>query len=340
MRREIVVGKWAAIVAALVAASACSPQCGSVARVPVKTTPVADVPSPLPTPTAPLLPSSAPFHGGEVGVAYDPVALAASGGVSPYTWSVGSGTLPGGLTIGPAGAVSGTPTSAGTFTFTIQVADAKDSTGSLPGTIAIAPALTAALISSCAQYCNVELGCVSVCGAFGQQDGGVGPYTYTLAQGPLPAGTSLNGLSLNGTFKGSSGWLQFTVQVGDALGATALVSPRFWMYDHIALSGGTCGPSRLTCKVTLPYSGGIPGTQVIASPAGWTPGQCPGFTANTPCPQPDFAVTYSPGSINLLLTYKPNYQATFGTLTVALTAGDSCGPASKCSATASVNVVG
>lgn len=333
------IGKWTALVAALVAASACSPQCGSTAKTPIKTTPVAAIPSPSPAPTAPLQPSSAPFHGGEVGVAYGAVALSATGGVSPYKWSVGTGALPGGLTVAPDGSVSGTPNSAGTFTFTIQVADSKDSTASLPGTIAIAPALTAGLIASCAQYCNAELGCVSVCGAFGQQSGGVGPYTYTLTQGPLPAGTSLNGLTLNGTFKGSSGWLQFTVQVGDALGGTALVSPRFWMYDHVALGGGTCGPARIRCTVTLPYSGGIPGTQVTASPAGWTPGQC-GVVASFPCPQPAFAVSYSPGSIKLTLTYQPNYPATFGTLTVALATGDSCGPASKCSTTASVNVVG
>jgi putative Ig domain-containing protein len=87
------------------------------------------------------------------------------------------GALPGGLTLGPDGSVSGTPSSAGNFSFTIQVADAGDSTASIPGIIGIAPALTAGLISSCAQYCNVELGCVSVCGAFGQQSGGAGPYT-------------------------------------------------------------------------------------------------------------------------------------------------------------------
>ncbi|HKW06088.1 MAG TPA: Ig domain-containing protein, partial [Candidatus Dormibacteraeota bacterium] len=212
--RKLVIGKWAAIIAALVAASACSPQCSSTAKTPIKTTPIAAVPSPSPTPTAPLQPSSAPFHGGEVGVAYTPVAQSATGGVSPYTWSVSTGALPGGLTIGPDGSVSGTPTSAGTFAFTIQVSDAKGGTASLPGTIAIAPALSAGLISSCAQYCNVELGCVSVCGPFGQQSGGVGPFTYTLTQGPLPAGTSLNGLSLSGTFTGLSGWIQFTVQVG------------------------------------------------------------------------------------------------------------------------------
>ena len=48
-------------------------------------------------------------------------------GASPYTWSVVSGTLPGGVTLGTSTtstvALSGTPTAAGTFNFTIQVTD-------------------------------------------------------------------------------------------------------------------------------------------------------------------------------------------------------------------------
>lgn len=261
MRREVVVGKWAPLVGLLLAASACTGQCGTTAKAPIKTTPVAAVPSALPTPTAPLQASSSPFHGGEVGVAYAAVSLSASGGAAPYSWSVSTGALPGGLSLGPSGSVSGTPSSAGSFTFTVQVADARGSTASIAGTIGIAPALSAGLISSCAQYCNVELGCVSGCGAFGQQSGGAGPYSYTLTQGPLPAGTSLNGLSLNGTFKGSSGWLQFTVQVSDAYGAFASVSPKFWMYDHIALASGSCTGNYVTgCTTNLPVSAGVPGT--------------------------------------------------------------------------------
>src|SRR6516165_8413155 len=49
--------------------------------------------------------------------------LSASGGVPPYTWSVSSGNLPPGLVLSPAGSLSGTPTSAGAFSFTAQVTD-------------------------------------------------------------------------------------------------------------------------------------------------------------------------------------------------------------------------
>ena len=51
--------------------------------------------------------------------------LAASGGTTPYTWSLasGSGPLPNGLTLSNSGIISGTPTATGTFSFTVQVTD-------------------------------------------------------------------------------------------------------------------------------------------------------------------------------------------------------------------------
>lgn len=216
-------------------------------------------PSPSPTPTTPVaLTATAPFHGGEVGIAYAPVALTATGGVQPYKWSIGAGALPDGLTLGSDGTVSGNPTTAGTFGFTVHVADSGDSSATMAASVPIAAALSASLIPSCATQCSVELGCVNACGAFGQVSGGVAPYSYALTSGQLPAGTALTGLSLTGTFTGLSGYLKFSVRVTDGMGATAVVEPTFWMYQHIALASGNCSGNFITgCSVKLPYSGGI-----------------------------------------------------------------------------------
>ena len=55
--------------------------------------------------------------------------LAASGGTTPYTWSIISGALPSGLTLNTnSGTISGTPTATGTFSFTAQVSDAGSHT--------------------------------------------------------------------------------------------------------------------------------------------------------------------------------------------------------------------
>jgi Putative Ig domain/Matrixin len=50
--------------------------------------------------------------------------LLASGGVAPYSWSLGSGSLPEGLSLSPSGIISGTPATTGTSDFTVKVADA------------------------------------------------------------------------------------------------------------------------------------------------------------------------------------------------------------------------
>jgi len=55
---------------------------------------------------------------GEVGVAYNQTLTAT--GYMPITWSLESGTLPGGFTLSTAGLISGMPSAEGTFTFTVK----------------------------------------------------------------------------------------------------------------------------------------------------------------------------------------------------------------------------
>jgi hypothetical protein len=65
--------------------------------------------------------------------------LTASGGTAPYTFDLASGSsLPPGLSLSSAGEISGTPTTSGTYTFTIDVVDSTTSTaldGSQPYTM-------------------------------------------------------------------------------------------------------------------------------------------------------------------------------------------------------------
>jgi probable HAF family extracellular repeat protein len=82
------------------------------------------------TPNTPLT-LACPAGTAQVGVAYSS-AMPASGGVLPYKFS-NTGNLPGGLTLNKStGGVTGTPTTAGTFSFTAQVVD---SSGLAAGTV-------------------------------------------------------------------------------------------------------------------------------------------------------------------------------------------------------------
>lgn len=270
----------------LLFAFACAPPNAPKSDVPPVESPT---PSPTPAPTSQLLLPNAGFHGGEVGIAFVPIALQASGGRAPYHWTVSAGVLPPGLTLGADGSISGTPTTAGKYWFTVQVADSGDSTAKIDNGIGIADPPTASLNPNCASYCRVELGCADACGDFGSLSGGDAPFTFSLASGSLPAGTALNGFSLKGTFGGSPGYLKFTVQVTDALGGSTTISPTFWMYSHIAWSGTYyCNGSYVAaCQVQVPFSGGVPGGQPLVTLASVgqycpNPPTCPTAPPNSP----------------------------------------------------------
>ena len=65
--------------------------------------------------------STVSLPAGAVDTAYSQT-LTATGGTTPYSWSVSSGTLPAGLSLSALGVLSGTPTATGTSIFTVRVA--------------------------------------------------------------------------------------------------------------------------------------------------------------------------------------------------------------------------
>ncbi|MCP5479763.1 MAG: putative Ig domain-containing protein, partial [Rhodanobacteraceae bacterium] len=131
---------------------------------------------------------------GTVGVAYS-AALVASGGEGPYSFTPSGGSLPVGLTLNSDGSLSGTPTSAGTFSFDVSISDANSQPGSSSHSLTIDP--PGLVLSPPAGTLNAAYN-----SAFGQVfsvSGGVGPFTYALTSGTLPTGLSLAGDTLSGT---------------------------------------------------------------------------------------------------------------------------------------------
>ena len=64
--------------------------------------------------------------------------LAATGGKQPYSWTLVSGSsLPAGLTLSTGGVISGTPTSSGPTSFTVQVTDSSSPVQAVKATLSI-----------------------------------------------------------------------------------------------------------------------------------------------------------------------------------------------------------
>jgi len=95
-----------------------------------------------------VLPSSPTLPSTEVGNNYS-FTFSATGGTAPYTFSVSAGTLPTGLSLNPStGELSGIPTQAGTFSFTITATDGSSNTGSQGYTLLVNKASQTIVASS------------------------------------------------------------------------------------------------------------------------------------------------------------------------------------------------
>ena len=104
------------------------------------------------SPPAPLAISTASLPGGAAGAPYA-ASLTASGGVPAYRWALTAGSLPPGLSLSSAGAVTGTPMASGTSTFTVRVSDSglptiRSATRTVSIAITIAPGVYAANLTS------------------------------------------------------------------------------------------------------------------------------------------------------------------------------------------------
>ena len=143
-------------------------------------------------------------------------ALAGTGGTTPYHWSLSGGTLPAGLALQPTGAITGTPTTLGTSTFTVTLKDsatptAASTTKSFTLTVGPVPVMiTTGLLpfATAGRPYNVQLTATR----------GVAPYHWSVSVGSLPAGLTLNAKTgvIAGTPTVAGAPVSFTVQVTDS----------------------------------------------------------------------------------------------------------------------------
>ena len=253
---------------------------------------------------APVLSGTPPA--GMVGTPYS-FTFVTSGGTAPLKLSQQSGNLPAGLTFNAAtGTISGTPTAAGTSQFVLQLVDSSDVPYivTAPETIMINAVGTGARLSISGNPQNGTVG--TPYSTTLQAAGGVGPYTFSIASGTLPAGLTLNAATgvISGT-PSASGSAAFTAQVRDATGNTA--SGPF----NIAIAG----PSAISVAGPLPS--GTVGTTYNAN-VGATGGTAPytcalaggalpaGLTLNANCSVTGTPTISGTTSVNVQVTDASN----------------------------------
>ena len=201
--------------------------------------------------------STSSLAGGTVGTAYS-ATLQASGGTAPYSWSISSGSLSAGLSLNASsGAISGTPTAAGTITFAAQVEDANSSTATKSLSIAIAAAQPVTIKTT-----SVPDGSTNTAySGFLYAGGGTTPYNWSLSSGALPAGLTLNSAGDITGVPRAAGTFSFTTKVADSSSPVQTNTANFSM----AIAQGTAYSVSLAW--TASASSGMTGYNVYRSAA-------------------------------------------------------------------------
>jgi hypothetical protein len=216
-------------------------------------------PPPAALPKLTIGPETTPT--GTVGTAYS-LALTANL-ADAKTWSIVSGELPPGLAIDPAtGLVSGTPTGAGSFFFTVQAVINAQQTDTKTLGIHVRERLTITGSDppfNAARVARTEVGVdfdAELVAAGGFEDG---VYTWTLTSGELPPGLELGS---DGTIDGEvteAGTYRFTVSVADEEARVANYAARVFVAEELAITSVRLmrGQVGRAYKAKLARTGGV-----------------------------------------------------------------------------------
>jgi hypothetical protein len=213
---------------------------------------------------SPLVITTSSLPNGQQGTAYT-ATLAAVGGVTPYAWTVTSGTLPTGLTLNSVtGALTGTPTVAVTnlaLTFKVTDSSTPALTQSANLTLTIAPA---PLVITTTSLPNGQVG--TAYSSSLATTGGTAPYTWTVFSGTLPAGLTLNAGTgaITGTPTASVNAVSLTFKVTDS--STVKQSQNVTLTLTIAPAPLVITTTSLpNAEITMPYNA------TLAATGGTTP---------------------------------------------------------------------
>jgi type II secretory pathway pseudopilin PulG len=147
--------------------------------------------------------------------------LSASGGSGNYRWTVVSG-LPAGLSMTTGGLITGSPTTLGSSSTSLQVTDTttgNTQTVTFTWSVVAKPTITKPSPSNVSVGGTVNLTVASTCPN--------GPCTYSMSGAPSGLVINSSG-TISGTVSGSTGTVSTTVTVTDSDGATASTGAFGW----------------------------------------------------------------------------------------------------------------
>lgn len=224
------------------------------------------------------------------------VSISTSGGNPPLTY-IASG-LPNGISINSStGIISGTPLSTGNYSVSIDVTDADGLTASKSLTLSVIEPLV---------FPTATLPIAPIGGSYSETvtaTGGLPPYTYSIANGSLPSGLTMDS---SGVISGvvqpganaKTGSFTFTARVTDSLGQQQIqvftinvaIGPRIIDDLHTPLRTAGVGHAYLD---RVKYTGGVGAITFSTTsplPSGLSLDSTSGFIRGTP--QPGSAGTY------------------------------------------------
>lgn len=258
--------------------------------------------------------------------AYTPLT-AISGGTTPYTYYVATGTLPGGLSLDSStGQITGTPTTAyGPSTVEIGVRDSLGATSATSAAVSfrVYPRITASGPDTGVQ--NLEVGVASANFMPIVASGGTGIYTYLSSVNLATYGLTFN--TSTGMVSGTptstfSGTVSFTVKDSLNVLATKVGTHTYTIYPQLTASAVTTAQSYLigtaiTAYTPLTASGGT-GTYTYSYtgtiPTGLTYNTSTGVLSGTPTARQTLSATFSvKDSLNITSTTTSTVSFSTGT---------------------------
>lgn len=177
----------------------------------------------MPTlPTFPLTIVTNTMPVGDVGSSYYFGGVYAAGGTPGYHYSVIQGKLPKGLTFShSSGMVTGTPTVAGTSSFTVEATDSAHSTPVTQAlSITVNPDVDVSVTTTTLKTAKENKNYSAKLAA----TGGTAPYSWSITSGTLPMGLTLSTAGVITGASSESGTFPITVQVTDSSTTTQAAS--------------------------------------------------------------------------------------------------------------------